>query len=67
MELTSDPHAWLRPYYIALEADGGLQKLAIPLRFDTHQGKMYDAPHVGSCISALPRSRCAPGCDDAAL
>jgi hypothetical protein len=26
----SDPHAWLRPYYIALKADGGLQKLAIP-------------------------------------
>ena len=34
MDLTSDPHAWLRPYYVALKADGGLQKLAIPLRFD---------------------------------
>jgi hypothetical protein len=34
MDLTSDPHAWLRPYYVALKADGGLQKLAIPLRFE---------------------------------
>ena len=33
MDLTSDPHAWLRPYYIALKADRGLQRLAIPLRF----------------------------------
>ena len=33
MDLTSDPHAWLRPYYIALKADRGLQKRAIPLRF----------------------------------
>ena len=35
MDLTSDPHAWLRPYYVALKANGGLQKLAIPLRFET--------------------------------
>ncbi len=34
MTLTSDPHAWLRPYYVALKADGGLQKLAIPLQFE---------------------------------
>jgi len=34
MDLTSDPHAWLRPYYVALRADGGLQKLAMPLRFE---------------------------------
>jgi hypothetical protein len=33
VDLTSDPHAWLRPYYIALKADRGLQRLAIPLRF----------------------------------
>jgi hypothetical protein len=34
VDLTSDPHAWLRPYYVALKADGGLQKLAVPLRFE---------------------------------
>ena len=34
MALTSDPHAWLRPYYVTLKADGGLQKLALPLRFE---------------------------------
>jgi hypothetical protein len=25
---------WRRPYYVALKADGGLQKLAMPLRFE---------------------------------
>jgi hypothetical protein len=33
VDLTSDPHAWLGPYYIALKADGG-QKLAVPLQFE---------------------------------
>jgi hypothetical protein len=34
VDLTSDPHAWLRPSYVALKADGGLQKLAVPLQFE---------------------------------
>jgi hypothetical protein len=34
MNLTSDPHAWLRPYYIALKNDGAFWMLAEPLRFE---------------------------------
>ena len=31
--LTSDPHAWLRPYLATLKADPAYQTLAMPLRF----------------------------------
>jgi hypothetical protein len=54
MYLTSAPHAWLRPYYIALKADGRLQKLAIPLRFEP-----CAAPSKVSSRAA--RRRCASG------
>ena len=33
MLLTSDPHAWLRPYFATLKADPAFNMLAIPLRF----------------------------------
>jgi hypothetical protein len=33
MVLTSDPHAWLRPYYVALKNDGAFWMLAGPQRF----------------------------------
>src|SRR4029450_773724 len=33
MILSSDPHAWLRPYYVTLKADPAFNMLAIPLRF----------------------------------
>jgi hypothetical protein len=33
MILTSDPHAWLRPYYVTLKADPAFNMLALPLRF----------------------------------
>jgi hypothetical protein len=32
--LTSDPHAWLRPYYVALNDDGTFWMLAGPQRFE---------------------------------
>jgi hypothetical protein len=32
--LTSDPHAWLRPYFAALKADPAFTKLAPALRFE---------------------------------
>jgi hypothetical protein len=34
IDLTSDPHAWLRPYYIALKNDSAFWMLAEPLRFE---------------------------------
>ena len=33
MILSSDPHAWLRPYIAILRADPAYRTLAIPLRF----------------------------------
>ena len=33
MLLSSDPHAWLRPYFATLKADPAYQTLAVPLRF----------------------------------
>jgi hypothetical protein len=33
MGLTSDPHAWLRPYVATLKADPAFATLAMPLRF----------------------------------
>ena len=33
MLLSSDPHAWLRPFYMTLKADPAFNTLAIPLRF----------------------------------
>jgi hypothetical protein len=33
MLLLSDPHAWLRPFYVTLKADPAFSTLAIPLRF----------------------------------
>jgi len=33
MLLTSDPHAWLRPYFVTLKADVVYKTLALPLRF----------------------------------
>jgi len=34
MDLTSDPHAWLRPHYVALQNDGAYWMLAGPQRFE---------------------------------
>jgi hypothetical protein len=34
VDLTSDPHAWLRPYYVALKNDGVFWMLAMPQRFE---------------------------------
>jgi hypothetical protein len=34
MDLTSDPHAWLRPYYVALKNDRAFWMLAAPQRFE---------------------------------
>ena len=34
MDLTSDPHAWLRRYYVALKNDGSFWMLATPQRFE---------------------------------
>ncbi len=34
MDLTSDPHAWLRPYYVAIKNDGAYWMLAGPQRFE---------------------------------
>jgi hypothetical protein len=31
--LTSDPHNWLKPFYMILKADSGFNMLALPLRF----------------------------------
>ena len=33
MILSSDPHAWLRPFFATLKADPAYHTLAIPLRF----------------------------------
>jgi hypothetical protein len=33
MILSSDPHAWLRPYFATLKADPAFNMLAMPLRF----------------------------------
>jgi hypothetical protein len=34
MDLTSDPHAWLRPYYVALKNDRAFWMLAAQQRFE---------------------------------
>ena len=34
MTLTSDPHAWLRPYYVILSAQAGFRQLAPTLQFE---------------------------------
>jgi hypothetical protein len=34
MLVTSDPHAWLRPFYVSLKADPAFTKLAPALRFE---------------------------------
>jgi hypothetical protein len=32
--ISSDPHAWLRPLFVALKADPACKTLAVPLRFE---------------------------------
>ena len=42
MDLTSDPHAWLRPYYVAVKNDGAFWMLAGPQRFEALCGAVED-------------------------